>query len=381
MKELNCDVLVVGAGAAGLCAAIAAARKDLKVILIEKNSEIGYKIKGEQIKKDAPILNTIFGDKPPIHAYYKDMNSSRIYSPSTKKHINIKNPTPNVAIEYRAFIIEIFKQLSKTSCEVHVDTELVDVIKEGERVIGATCKQGSEELQINAKFIIAADGNHSVISKKLGLFQQKEVYHALKVNCENIKVPDPDRIELYLLLDPPGALWMFPRGPTSGELGLTVWTHDLPKDFDIMKMWNIVSKEHPLVKEILKDAKTFYLSRDYLNFGGPVKNIFGNGVTFVGDSGGHVGGIGAAGIISCMTTGHDIGDFVAESLKLEDSVTEGMIKEFERKYKKTPMAKFLKGEKGYGKSFRTILFETFGTAEKIDENWARLEDMVGTSGF
>ena len=354
----------------------------MSVILVEKSSEIGYKIKGEQVKKNAPILKTIFGDEPPEHAYYKDMFASRIYSPSTKRYIDIKYPTPNVAIEYRAFIVSIFKELSKTKCQVFIDTEVIDVLKEGERVIGALCKRENEEIKINAKFVIAADGNSSTVSKKLNLFKQKEVYHALKVNCENIKVPDKDRIELYVILDPPGALWMFPRGPTSGELGLTVWTHDLPDDFDIVKTWDKLKKEHPIVKEIIKDAQAFYLSRDYLNFGGPVKKyIFGNGVAFVGDSGGHVGGIGAAGIISCMTTGHDIGDFIAESLLKEGNVTEGMIKEFTRTYKKTPMAKYLKNEKSYGKSFRTILFETFGTLEKIDENWDRLEDMVGTSGF
>ena len=62
MKNITCDILVVGAGVAGLCSAIAAARKGLSTILIEKESEIGIKIKGECIRKEARIFNTIFGD-------------------------------------------------------------------------------------------------------------------------------------------------------------------------------------------------------------------------------------------------------------------------------------------------------------------------------
>jgi len=38
---LNCDILIVGAGVAGLGAAIASARQKLSTILIEKESELG----------------------------------------------------------------------------------------------------------------------------------------------------------------------------------------------------------------------------------------------------------------------------------------------------------------------------------------------------
>ena len=34
MKKMNCDLLVAGAGIAGMCAAVSAARHGLKVILI-----------------------------------------------------------------------------------------------------------------------------------------------------------------------------------------------------------------------------------------------------------------------------------------------------------------------------------------------------------
>ena len=42
---MKCDVLVVGAGPAGLGAAITSSKKGLKTILVEKSSEIGYPVK------------------------------------------------------------------------------------------------------------------------------------------------------------------------------------------------------------------------------------------------------------------------------------------------------------------------------------------------
>jgi len=42
---IECDVLVVGAGPAGLATAITTSKAGLKTIIIEKSSEIGYPIK------------------------------------------------------------------------------------------------------------------------------------------------------------------------------------------------------------------------------------------------------------------------------------------------------------------------------------------------
>ena len=381
MKELECDILVVGGGVAGLCSAIATARKGLKTILIDKGSEIGLKIKGECIKKESEIFNKIFEKGIPNHVILTNLKRRRIYSPSTKNVIDIDNQVPYISIDYRLFIVEIFKELSKTNCQVMLNTELIEVLKDNLKVIGAQCKQDGEEIIIKSKFLIAADGGTSRVGNQVELFNQKEVYHAYKLNYENLKVPDPERIELYLITDPPGAMWMFPKGKTFGEAGITAWTHDLPRNFDIAQLWRQKSQENLILKEIIKKAKFFYTSRDVLNFGGPVKQIFGDGVAFVGSSGGHVGGIGAAGIISCMTIGFDVAEFIANSLQVEGEITEGMVTEFLKKYKKSAIQKFLKNEKSAGKTLRNILFETFKTPEAIDESWAKLKIMVEKAGF
>lgn len=41
MKQLKCDVFVAGAGMSGMCAAIAAARHGLSVILVNDRSVLG----------------------------------------------------------------------------------------------------------------------------------------------------------------------------------------------------------------------------------------------------------------------------------------------------------------------------------------------------
>ncbi|NVM03905.1 MAG: NAD(P)/FAD-dependent oxidoreductase [Candidatus Helarchaeota archaeon] len=375
MNNLNCDVLIVGAGVAGLCAAIAAARNKLDTILIEKESEIGYKIKGECIEKKSPIFEKIFGKGLPKDVILNELTGRRIYSPSAKKFMEMEHSELMVAIDYRLFMIEIFKELSKTNCRVFLNTKFLNIIEENKKVVGATCIKDNEEFDIKAKFIIAADGNESKIGNELNIIQP-EIYYSLKFNYENLTVPNPNNIELHLITDPPGAMWIFPKGPSSGETGITVWTHELPDNFDILELWRKKSMENDRMRGIIKEAKSYYISRDFLNFGGPIKNIFGNGVAFVGDAGGHVGAIGASGIISCMSTGFDVAEFVANALLTEGEITEGMVEEFKRKYKKSQIQKYLKKEQSAGKMLRNVLFKSFKTEEIIDENWEKLETMV-----
>ncbi|MFX1299131.1 MAG: NAD(P)/FAD-dependent oxidoreductase [Promethearchaeota archaeon] len=301
MVEVNCEILVVGGGVAGLAAALAAARNGSDIILIEKESEIGFKIRGEVIKKEAPIFTKIFGAGLPHYAIVNNILERRLYSPSTLKFIDGKHTEPTVTIDYRLFILEIFKEVSKTNCKIFLNTELLDVIKEDRTVIGAICRKDREEIKIFAKYFIGAGGVHSKFANLLKKYSEREIYPILKFNYENLQIPNPHRIELYLITNPPGAFWMFPKSDTSGECGILVWTHDLPKGFDILQLWEKKSKENRVIREIIKNAKPYYISRDFINFGGPLKQIFGDGFVVVGDSGGHIGAIGGSGIISSMT--------------------------------------------------------------------------------
>ncbi len=379
MSKIECELLVVGGGVAGLAAGIAAARNGLDTILIEREAEIGFKIRGEVVKREAEVFERIFGGHLPEGAIVNDLTERRIYSPSVLKHIDAVHTESTATIDYRLFIIDLFKELSKTSCRVFLNTELVEIRKENDRIEGIRCKREQENLEISAKYYIGADGAHSTFASLLEPSTGRDIYPALKVNYENIKVPNPHRIELYLMTEPPGAMWMFPKSETAGECGIVPWTKELPKNFDIWELWKKKSREHAVLSEILKEAKPYYISRDYLNFGGPMKRIFGADFVVVGDSAGHIGAIGGSGIISGMSVGYEVAEFIAKALTLEGKVTEGMIKEFLGKTKKSPIYKFLKSEQKLGKLFREILFGTFKTNEVIDENWYKLENIYGSA--
>jgi flavin-dependent dehydrogenase len=202
---------------------MAAGRKGLKTVLIEKESEIGHKIKGECIRKESQIFDTIFREGLPENVILNDISGFRFYAPNPSNYIDMPlTTTPYVTIDYRLFIVELFKNLSKTDCQVSLNTQFGQLIKDGEKVVGAICKKDNEKIRIHSKYLIAADGNNSMICQELNMFTQEEIYRAVKFNFENLEVENHEMISLYVLLDPPSVIWFFPKGRSSGELGITI---------------------------------------------------------------------------------------------------------------------------------------------------------------
>ncbi|MHA1783781.1 MAG: FAD-dependent oxidoreductase, partial [Candidatus Helarchaeota archaeon] len=63
------DLIIIGGGTAGLTAALGAidAESNCRVLLLEKNNELGKKIRGELIYDDEEILEIIFEQGIPLH--------------------------------------------------------------------------------------------------------------------------------------------------------------------------------------------------------------------------------------------------------------------------------------------------------------------------
>ncbi len=59
------------------------------------------------------------------------------------------------------------------SFQLHMETEVVDLLIENERVIGVRAKTPGGELEVRADLVIGADGRHSIIQRRAG-FEQRE---------------------------------------------------------------------------------------------------------------------------------------------------------------------------------------------------------------
>ncbi|HMK03620.1 MAG TPA: FAD-dependent oxidoreductase [Ferruginibacter sp.] len=165
----NTDVLVLGGGAAGIAAAIAAARAGLKVILIERNSFLGG-------KATAAEVGTICG----LYKFSKKEKAEYIVNGFAKEfaeNLQLRSKTFPLygpeGLHYLPYDIEVFKTLSlgllnDNNVVVYFNAVLKDVQVEKDKVISVSVIASGNPITIQLRSIIDCSGD-SIISQAANL--------------------------------------------------------------------------------------------------------------------------------------------------------------------------------------------------------------------
>lgn len=164
--SIKCDVLVIGAGPAGLTASYFLSKKGFSTVLIEKNETCGlndtkYDItEGNRIKK---ILDKI-GIKPnktSSKSEWISQNHSFILDSKIEDYY-FKRGSEKDALENI-----LLKKLDQNNINVFFNSTVNTIKTEGEEVKIINIKQKSEKILIEPKYVIVADGPESEFRNKL----------------------------------------------------------------------------------------------------------------------------------------------------------------------------------------------------------------------
>lgn len=160
------DVIVVGAGPAGLRAAKVLAEGRAKVLCIDKKQEIGVPKRCGEGLGLAWIER--LGLKPDKKWCLQPIHGSILYSPSLKSvEIDFKKISGYV-IERRVFEKELAKEAAEKGALIKVKCHAKSFErKEGKVVV--TCIEQGQQTQYSAPLILAADGTESLTARRLGL--------------------------------------------------------------------------------------------------------------------------------------------------------------------------------------------------------------------
>jgi flavin-dependent dehydrogenase len=192
------DLIVVGAGPAGLMAAKTAAEDGLKVALLERKTTIAEVTRacammflgeddaffGERMyfsNKNKKMVFPVNGFSVRYEGPYKNFYGKEAYSPDGKTHMATEGYETRVSkgdegrlsvvFDKGALLQGLLEEAEANGVDIYRGVEVLDVKKEGEqvRVVGSN-------KTFEAPFAIAADGNNSRMAQKLGFNKERDFY-------------------------------------------------------------------------------------------------------------------------------------------------------------------------------------------------------------
>lgn len=326
---IETDVLVVGAGPAGSSAAKHAALNGVKVLMIEKKSEIGApKRCAEGVSKDGLIK---LGIEPSSRWITSEIDGVRLVSPGGidvwLTQDTVKLPEMGYVVERKVFDKHMAMDAARAGADIMVKTLAKRLERKDGHVI-VKAERMDEEIEIKAKIVIGADGPESRVGRWGGLrtaVKPKDMESGAQFEMAGVEMENPNALEFYFgSVAPGGYAWVFPKGEDIANVGLAV----------ISTLTERSAYEH-----LVEFAQTCPTSKNAtaveLNVGGdPVggilKKISADNLLVVGDAAGMVNPLTGGGIISGMEGGLIAGEVAAAAVKKGDVSAKRLSKYDER---------------------------------------------------
>jgi len=290
------DVIVVGAGPAGIPAALAAARRGAKTLLLEKNEVIMAK----KPCGEATSINTFKDlgiELKPYIIIHKVI--PRVYAPDGRS-LEISQ-APTYSINKTMYLQELALKAAEEGVEIHIREPVDNVIYRNGLMEVKTRKR-----IYKASVVIGADGYNSTVAKSLGVRERSEPIPTVTYLMVNVKLNDPGIARFYLgnQVAPKGYAWIFPRGEKVAEVGIGV-RRGLAKTY----LDNFV-KTH---EDELGKAQVIDYRGAPVPIGGLISKPYGDGYILIGDAAGTVIPLTGAGIHSSGIAGLIAGKTAGEA--------------------------------------------------------------------
>jgi len=302
------DLVVVGAGPAGLMAARKAGEKNVKVLLVEKERMLGVKACGEAVSTRTLVDAEIY---PSSKFICNNIKGAFIYAPDEKKRVEIFSEElgQGYILEKPVFLRELAYQAAKNNVDFWVNSEVLDVLKEDKEYIVKVRKFG-KILEVKTKIVLGCDGVNSVVAKKFFKRENYRLISCIQYRMVNCRFEDPHALECYLGREvaPLGYVWVFPKTETTGNVGIGV--RGAPAKPYLDKF----IANHP---EKFRNAKIVEVQAAPVPVNGQIEKIVEENVMVCGDAAGQVIPLTGGGIHSSVVAGKVAGQVVGEFLNGE----------------------------------------------------------------
>jgi digeranylgeranylglycerophospholipid reductase len=331
--EEKCDIVVVGGGPAGLSAAYAAAKAGAKVALFEKDEGIAHSVRTSGVTWISEM------ERLGIPAeYYNPIQNYRFVSPSNDVLIR-GNVSKSCVLEVRGMYQYLAFLAAKAGAQIRVKSNIINVIKEDNRVTGVKASTPKGDLTVHSTLVIDASGFNTSVGRKAGVAGEWKRYGVgaeYECYCDDI-----DSATWVLMVgqkySDAGYAWVFPLSRNRVRIGVGIGRPESSAE-PLEKLHKIIEKRFkPL--DALRDGKIqpIELHYGFIPNEGVRQSSIADGLIMVGDSAGQSNPLVLEGIRYAIEFGRLAGKVGVKSLSY-NARRESLL-EYERSWKATVESK------------------------------------------
>ena len=297
----NYDVVVIGAGPAGLMAARKASGTGASVLILEKEKALGTKVCGEATSgstlKDAEI-------EPSPRFIANSVRAISVHAPDESKQVEIFSEelgfSEGYILEKAIFLRELASVAVKDGAEIWVRSEARDIapVQGGYNV--AVNKFG-QSISVKAKVLIGCDGINSLVAKKFFKREGYEIIPSIQYKMVNCNLGDVNTLDFYLgqKVAPLGYAWIFPKSGDKANVGIGIRGAPAKPYLDRF------IANHP---EKFENARIVEVDAAPVPIGGQIRKVVHGNILLCGDAAGQVVPLTGGGIHSAIIAGRIAGE-------------------------------------------------------------------------
>jgi digeranylgeranylglycerophospholipid reductase len=336
------DVVVAGGGPAGLCAAIAAAREGMRVVVLEREAAFGIptRTSGGTFVADMRALGV-------PDSLWNPINRVQFVAPSAASLVEL--PGVVGVLDVRALYQWLATRAAEEGAELHLRSTVGGAAVSGEG-LAVTVRSHGGEWEAVGRYAVDATGNACVLSRGAGrpAFSRRGVGAELDLHAPGVP-EDTCWLVMGSAVAPSGYGWIFPYGRGRVRVGVGVLrpeVEDDPRDH-LERLMAL-----PSLAPLLEGSQPVELHAGLIPAERLRPSVVAPRILAVGDAAAQASTLVGEGIRFVMRAGTGAGRAVAEAVKRGDDV---------------PLAAF-------EQSWRSRFGRDFGVAHRISLSLGRFSD-------